>query len=76
MVQRFCYSSSHTLHQILGTNISTIVHSANLRRNSPISAASSLDCVKFSVCTVSCLLLPTYSVGYNLLSGLFNRVIG
>ena len=54
-------------------NISIIVHSANLRRNSPISAASRLDRVKFSVSAGSCLLLHTYSVGYNSLTGRFNR---
>ena len=73
VVQRFLYSSSHTPHQILGTNISTNVHSENLLRNSPISAASRLDRVKFPVSAGSCPLLPLYSVGYNLLTGRFNR---
>ena len=46
------YSGSRTAvltlpHQILGTNISNIVHSANIRCNSSISTTSRLDRVKF-----------------------------
>ena len=73
VVQRFSYSSSYTSHQILGTNISIIAHSANLRRNSPISSTSRLDLLKFSVSAGSCLLLRTYSNGYNMLTRRFNR---